>query len=104
MKTKTVTKCGLFVSALFLLSACAGPAQTTLADGSVAYQIDCDGSLAGLNRCFERAGKSCGAEGYMLVAQDGRVVSSSAAAGIGSEELVKGYEDDMNSIYFKCGS
>ena len=104
MNMKTLTRTGALISSLVLLAACAGPAQTTLADGSVAYQIDCDGSSAGLQRCFERAGKSCGAEGYMLVTQDGRVVTTSSAAGPASEAQVKIFEDDMNSILFKCGS
>lgn len=103
MKMMKLTQYGLVVSSLALLAACAGPAQTTLADGSLAYRIDCDGSSAGLTRCFERAGKSCGAAGYMLVAQDGRLVSDASAAGLSSEALVKIYEEDMNTIYFRCG-
>ena len=95
------TQFGLVISALALLAGCAGTAETTLADGSVAYRIECDGSSAGLTRCFERAGKSCGAQGYMLVSQDGRLISSGDAD---SATLVKAYEDDRNSILFKCGS
>ena len=104
MNIKTLTRTGTLAASLVLLAACAGPAQTILADGSVAYQIDCDGSQTGLQRCLERAGKSCGAEGYMLVAQDGRVVSSAPAAGVDSTALTKIFEDDMNSILFRCGS
>ena len=40
----------------------------------------------------------------MLVTQDGRIVSSGSAAGAESEVQVKIYEDDMNSILFRCGS
>ena len=101
MNQKTAIKSGVLVSTLVLLAACAGPAQTTLADGSVAYEIECDGSTAGLTRCFERAGKSCGAQGYMLVTPDGRLISSGEAD---SSSLTKIYEDEMNRILFKCGS
>ena len=104
MNPRTTLQTVLLSSALVLLAACAGPSQTTLADGTLAYSIDCDGSSAGLQRCFERAGKSCGAEGYKLVAQDGRLITDASAAGLSSQSLVKIYEEDMNTIYFRCGS
>ena len=101
MTMKTMTQTGILISSVLLLAACAGPAQTTLADGSVAYQLECDGSQTGLQRCLERAGKTCGAQGYLLVTQDGRAVSSAPAD---SQVLTKVFEDDMNAILFKCDS
>jgi len=97
-------KFGLTIGALTLLAACAAPTQTTLSDGTVATRIDCDGTASGLNYCFERAGKSCGAAGYTIVDQDGTVISESDVAGSGAGSLVKEYATDQNSILVKCGS
>lgn len=87
-----------------LLSGCATPVETTLADGSVAYRIDCGGNTRGMNYCFEKAGKSCGAEGYSIVGRDGTVIATSAAAETDAEAVVRGFETDRNSILIKCGS
>lgn len=87
-----------------LMTACAGPSQVRLADGTLAYRIDCDGTAAGLNYCFERAGKSCGAEGYSIVGQDGAVIASSNVASQDAEALVRAYRSDQNSMLIKCGT
>ncbi len=96
----------LAISAAVLLTACAGPNQVTLPDGTVAYAIACDGSPAGMNYCFERAGKSCGAEGYTIVDNDGSVISTSAAVDQDSQALVRlrAYSTDQSSMLVKCGS
>ena len=90
--------------AVLLLAACAGPTQTTLADGTVAYQIECDGTAPGMNYCFERAGKTCGATGYSLVNSEGQVIASSDAAGSDPQSLGRVYKTVQNSILVKCGS
>lgn len=95
---------GLTVSLLTLLAACAAPTQTTLSDGTEAYRIECDGTAAGLNYCFERAGKSCGAFGYRIVDQDGNTISEGDVGGSNAESLVREYATDQNSILVKCGS
>ena len=95
---------GLTGSVLALLAACAGPSQTTLPDGSVAYRIDCDGSAAGMNYCFERAGKSCGAAGYVIVDEDGQTISDSTAADSDAGALVREYAAGQNSILVSCRS
>lgn len=101
----TRTKQFLFtVSAAVLLSACAGPSQVTLADGTVAYRIDCDGTAAGMNYCFERAGKSCGADGYTVVDRNGSTISTSAVADQDAQALVRSYSTDQNSMLIKCGT
>lgn len=88
---------------LLVLAACAAPTQTTLSDGTVAFRIDCDGAVGGMNYCLERAGKSCGAAGYTIVDEDGRTISSSAACGTDIDACVKLYETDQNSILVRCG-
>ncbi len=104
MKPITATKFGLTISALTLLAACAAPTQTTLSDGTVAHRIECDGTASGLNYCFERAGKSCGAAGYTIVDQDGQTISEGGVGGSDTETLVRQYATDQNSILVKCGS
>ena len=86
------------------LAACAsGPSTTTLADGSVAYRIDCGASAADMNFCFEKAGKSCGADGYNIVGRDGVVLGTSEVAASDSVKVVKAWQSDRNSIYITCG-
>lgn len=97
------TQFGITISLLALLAACAAQTQTTLSDGAAAYRIDCDGTSAGLNYCFERAGKSCGAAGYTIVDQEGRTITTSRVADSDMETLVREYEADQNSILVKCG-
>lgn len=92
------------IGAAALLAACAGPAQTQLPDGSYAYRIDCGGSARGLNYCLEKAGKSCGAEGYTIVDEYGTTVSSSVDLDDDPQALFKDWEGDRNSMLIRCGS
>ena len=89
---------------LTFLAACAAPTQTTLADGTVALLIDCEGTSAGLNYCFERAGKSCGAEGYSIVDPSGRVLSGGDVADEDAASIVRQFQTDQSSILVKCGT
>lgn len=98
------TQFGFIVPLLALLAACAAETQTTLPDGTMAHRIDCDGTSGGLNYCFERAGKSCGADGYTIVDSEGRVISTSQVADSDMETLVREYETDQNSILVRCGT
>ena len=104
MKQIKAMKFSLNISGLALLAACATPTQTTLSDGTVAYRIDCDPSAAGMNYCFERAGKSCGAAGYTIVDEEGQMISRGDAADSATEGRVKAYVIDQNSILIKCGT
>ena len=101
--TKAIMR-GLAISASALLAACAATSETTLSDGTVALRIDCDGTAAGMNYCFERAGKSCGADGYTIVDPSGRMLSGSDVADTDLESLVRAYETDNNSVLIRCGS
>ena len=104
----TVKQCLTFTLVLTmtgLLSACATPAATaTLSDGTVVYRIDCDSSARGINYCFEKAGKSCGAEGYTIVSRSGIQLSTSEVADGDVETLTRAFETDSNSIYIRCGA
>ena len=92
---------GLAVTALGLLAVCGStPNTVTLPDGTVAYRIDCGGTASGPNCCFEKAGKSCGAEDYTIVTKEGRRISSSNAAT--STSSVVSWETDNNSILITC--
>lgn len=88
------------------LTGCAGqPSTTTLADGTVAYRIDCGRNSGGLNFCFEKAGKSCGAEGYRIYDKEGRVISEGSAAAGDTNVIINptGSGFNKNSILIKCG-
>ena len=104
MKTTSALSTLLASAALTALAGCAAPAQTTLADGTVAYRIDCAASPSGMNYCFEKAGKSCGAAGYQIVTRDGVILGDSEAAASDSVKVVKAWQTDSNSIFIRCGS
>ena len=99
-----VVQSGLTAMLLILVAGCAASPVTTLPDGSVAYRIDCDGSARGLNLCFEKAGKSCGASGYTIVDPNGRRIASSEIADYDMQTIVRAYASDRNSILVRCGS
>lgn len=89
-------------SALFVLGGCAAPQLTTLEDGTVAYQIDCDGTARGLNYCLEKAGRTCAARGYVLYNKAGERVSLAGEAGSSGQATYKEFEGDRNRIIFQC--
>ncbi len=100
---RTVLLFSLLASAM-LTTACSSQRTTTLPDGTVATRIDCTSSTSGLNFCFEKAGKSCGAEGYTIVSPQGEVLGSSAVAGTEPAALVRGFDGNAASILIKCGT
>lgn len=104
MKQTMAIKLGLTISALTLLAACAATNETTLSDGTVATLIECDVTPSGLNYCFERAGKSCGAAGYTIVDADGSAVSKGSVAAADQASFVRDYAAGPNGILIKCGS
>ncbi|MEM1174926.1 MAG: hypothetical protein AAGA33_08925 [Pseudomonadota bacterium] len=105
MTAKQFLIIALVLTTTIALSACATPvATTTLADGTTAYRIDCDSSARGINYCFEKAGKSCGADGYTIVSSSGVRLSTSRVAEGDLETLTRAYESDSNSIYIRCGT
>ncbi|MEM9056563.1 MAG: hypothetical protein AAGD86_03750 [Pseudomonadota bacterium] len=91
------------VAAAVLLSACAAPTQTRLDDGTLVYRIECEGSAAGLNYCFGKAGKSCGAAGFTVVDETGKELTDSEASNVGVDGSVSLWAGDQNSILVKCG-
>jgi len=93
----------LAIAALALTACSAGPTTIRLEDGSVAYRIDCGKSSEGLNFCFEKAGKSCGAEGYTVFDEQGQAVTTSAAASEERAPRVLAYNTSANSIIIRCG-
>ena len=103
MTTSKTISLGLGCTALALLAACTPQQTTTLADGSVAYRINCDATPSGLNFCFENAGKSCGADGYTIIGRDGETISTSRVARSDREAVVRAYLTNQNSILVKCG-
>ena len=105
MQNKKILNIALAASTLALLGACAPtPTVTNLPDGSAAYRIDCGGSSVGLNYCFEKAGKTCGAEGYSIVSPDGTVMATVDMSGTNAQELTTGFSTDTTSILIKCGN
>ena len=105
MKNKKLLTTALATSGLALLAACAPtPTTTTLPDGSTAIRIDCGSSSVGLNYCFEKAGKTCGAEGYSVVTPEGTVMATVDMSGTNAQELVTGFSTETTSILIKCGT
>lgn len=106
MKKIKALPSSLALLALAFMAGCAGqPEVTTLADGSVAYRIDCGRNSGGLNFCFEKAGKSCGAEGFTIYDREGRVISEGSATS-GDAQIVTntpGSSSNKNSILIRCG-
>lgn len=100
----TTLRLGFTTIAISLLSACAAPTQTTLDDGTMALLIDCGGTTRGMNYCFEKAGKSCGADGYSIVGQDGQVIATDKAADTDPAAVVRNFDAETNNILVKCGS
>ncbi len=97
-------KLTLFIPVLALLAACGAQTQTALPDGTMATRIDCSAQTGGLNFCFEKAGKSCGADGYTILARDGQAISSSNATETERIARIQSYQTDGNSILIKCGT
>ena len=96
---------GLAIALALGIGACAAtPDTATLSDGTVAFRVECDGATSGMNYCFERAGKSCGAEGYSIVDSNGRVVSSANATDSDLAPITKAWQEDQSSILVRCGS
>jgi len=92
--------------AIAALSGCAvndAPVVTRLPDGSVAYRMICDPTGNGMNYCFEKAGKSCGEQGYTIVGSGGEFLSSSDVAETELANFANQYQFDRNSILIKCG-
>ena len=105
MQNKKTLTIALAASGLALLAACGSqPTTTTLPDGSTAIRIDCGSSSVGLNYCFEKAGKTCGAEGYSVIAPDGTVMATVDMSGTSAQELVTGFSTETTSILIKCGT
>ena len=104
MRGKSVLRAGILGASLLVIAACAGPRETVLADGTVAYRIDCESTSGGLNYCFERAGKSCGADGYTLLGDDGSTLGSADAGDADIDSLVRTHQGDQNSILVRCGT
>lgn len=104
MSIRRAASMTLAVSILIGLGACASAPQTaTLADGTVAFRVECDGASSGMNYCFERAGKSCGANGYSIVDNNGRIVSGSDVTETDLGPITKAWQEDQSSILVRCG-
>ena len=104
MNRSNAAAVSLAITVLMLIAACAGPSTTTLPDGRTAFRIDCSAGVGGLNFCFEKAGKSCGAEGYTIVGEDGATISSSSATETERAARLRAYQLNSNSILVVCGT
>ena len=105
MRNDTIRNIALAAFAVAALGACAANEPiTTLPDGSEAIRIECGGSSVGVNYCFEKAGKTCGAEGYSIVAPDGTVMATVNMSGTNAQDLTTGFSSETNSILIKCGT
>ena len=54
-----------------ILSACATSKEVYTSDGTRGYSINCSGSMLNWDSCYERAEKTCSAEGYEVLEKTG---------------------------------
>ena len=64
----------LLIFSLIVLAACAISREMYLPDGSVGYNIQCDGSANSMSNCFQKAGEICGSNGYILLNREGEAI------------------------------
>lgn len=55
----------------FIFTGCATSSKIHLPDGSLGYNISCDGSALSFAQCYKKAGQLCGEKGYTLLLKDG---------------------------------
>ena len=103
MNRLTTRSIGLTLLALAGIAGCAGPTSATLPDGTVPYRVNCDTTSRGLNFCFENAGRTCGADGYSVIAADGSRLSPNAISRSELQALTAAYQENRNSILIACG-
>jgi hypothetical protein len=72
------------LTATVLLSGCATSQQTYLPDGSVGYNISCDGSANSMGKCIQKAGDLCGASGYTVYDKNGEAYAFGSSVGSAS--------------------
>lgn len=105
----------LLALAPMLLQGCATKSDATkseiyLPDGSVGYNISCDGSALSSSECYNKAAEICKEKGYILIAKDREAhdvgVSNGSAnvsdAGGGAEYISHQGADISRNIYIKC--
>ncbi|HXD38157.1 MAG TPA: hypothetical protein VN624_15990 [Rhodanobacter sp.] len=68
---KTLVFAALAASCAAGLAGCATATPTYGPDGRPAYTIECGGSSANWNMCFQKAGELCGTSGYDVIARNG---------------------------------
>ena len=52
---------------LMLFTSCATVSKTYTPSGEEAYSLNCSGTARGWDKCFQAAGKLCGANGYKIL-------------------------------------
>ena len=68
----------------FLLSGCATVREISSTDGSLTYNIACNGSGLDWGHCYSRAAEMCGILGYEVIAKDSDADLSISWVGGGS--------------------
>lgn len=63
------------------LIGCATAREMYLPDGSIGYNIQCDGSANSISNCFQKAGELCGSRGYALLNREGEMVPFGTSTG-----------------------
>ena len=71
----------LLLASVLALAGCATAKEMYLPDGSVGYNIQCDGSANSISNCFQKAGELCGSKGYALLNREGQVVPFGMSTG-----------------------
>ena len=86
------------------LSGCLTTQQAYLPDGSLGYEIRCDGTAFSMADCQRQAGEICKSRGYTIYDKNGEAYhTSSAAIGPYGGSAYSG-AIVHRSLFLKCGS
>jgi hypothetical protein len=64
---------GMMIVLLAMLGGCTTAKEMYLHDGSMGYNISCDGVANRAENCFQKAGELCGSKGYDITSPQGSV-------------------------------
>jgi len=91
----------LLVSALALVG-CAPSREIYLPDGSVGYNIQCDGTANSISNCFQKAGELCRSKGYSLLNREGEMVPFGTSTGAQGANVTQAGAFVSRTLFIKC--
>ena len=91
----------ILVNALALVG-CATSREIYLPDGSIGYNIQCDGAANSISNCFQKAGELCGSKGYLLLNREGEMVPSATSTGAEGAYITQAGAFVSRTLFIKC--